>query len=62
MGYIPTITILEEGGYEGDGAQRVYGLPAKWDKSIESGILAGFSKILKMTFILKKFLTQISAL
>ncbi len=48
MGYIPTITILEEGGYEGDGAQRVYGLPAKWDKSIESGILAGFSKILKM--------------
>lgn len=47
MGYIPTVTILEEGRYEGDTAQRVYGLPAKWDKSIESRILDGFSEMLK---------------
>ncbi|WP_080905364.1 neutral/alkaline non-lysosomal ceramidase N-terminal domain-containing protein [Parabacteroides sp. Marseille-P3160] len=39
MGYIPSVVILEEGGYEGDMAQHVYGLPAKWDKQIESLII-----------------------
>ncbi|GGG73870.1 alkaline ceramidase [Parapedobacter pyrenivorans] len=36
MGYIPTARIIDEGGYEGDSAQRAYGLPAKWDPAIES--------------------------
>jgi hypothetical protein len=30
MAYIPSETILKEGGYEGETSQRVYGLPAKW--------------------------------
>lgn len=38
MGYIPSEVILEEGGYEGDTSQRVYGLPSKWSKSVESKI------------------------
>lgn len=39
MTYVPSCTILKEGGYEGDAARMVYGLPAKWDLSIETKIL-----------------------
>ena len=39
MGYIPPVRVLEEGGYEGQTSQQVYGLPSKWDSSIESRIL-----------------------
>lgn len=39
MTYIPSCTILQEGGYEGDVARMVYGLPAKWDVTIETRIL-----------------------
>ncbi|MCX6217858.1 neutral/alkaline non-lysosomal ceramidase N-terminal domain-containing protein [Spirosoma sp.] len=30
MGYIPSVTILREGGYEGASSQMVYGLPSIW--------------------------------
>lgn len=30
MGYIPSATILQEGGYEGASSQMVYGLPSIW--------------------------------
>ena len=33
--YIPSITIIREGGYEGDTSQRVYGMPSKWSEEIE---------------------------
>ncbi len=39
MGYIPSERILEEGGYEGDDSQKVFGLPAKWAPGIEKRIL-----------------------
>ena len=45
MGYIPSEVILDEGGYEGDTAQRVYGLPAKWDKNIETLIISGMKNL-----------------
>lgn len=45
VGYIPSRKVLQEGGYEGDTSQRVYGLPAKWDPSIESLILQGIKEI-----------------
>lgn len=38
MGYIPSSKVLKEGGYEGNTSQMVYGLPAKWDPSIEKDI------------------------
>ena len=38
MGYIPSTKVLQEGGYEGDTSQMVYGLPAKWDPAIEKTI------------------------
>ncbi|GAG78187.1 unnamed protein product, partial [marine sediment metagenome] len=39
MSYIPSTTILEEGGYEGLVAQQVYGLPNTWKPGIESMII-----------------------
>lgn len=39
MAYIPSERILAEGGYEGDDSQKVYGLPAKWQKGIEQKII-----------------------
>ena len=45
MGYVPSETILEEGGYEGDQSQMVYGLPSKWAPGIEKKILDGFRRL-----------------
>ena len=47
MGYIPSEIVLDEGGYEGDIALRVYGLPAKWDRGIESIIINGVRDLLQ---------------
>ncbi|WP_257668303.1 neutral/alkaline non-lysosomal ceramidase N-terminal domain-containing protein [Parapedobacter tibetensis] len=46
MGYIPSATILREGGYEGDTAQKVYGLPAKWGVTIEQLIDEGCDRVI----------------
>jgi hypothetical protein len=45
VSYIPSKKVLEEGRYEGDTAPRVYGLPAKWDPSIETLIIEGIKKM-----------------
>lgn len=45
MAYIPSDKILEEGGYEGDTSQMVYGLPAKWQKGIEKHIIAACTEL-----------------
>jgi hypothetical protein len=39
MAYIPSVTIIEEGGYEGLVSQQVYGLPNTWKPEIESMII-----------------------
>jgi hypothetical protein len=39
MAYIPSATILREGGYEGASSQMVYGLPGTWTSNIEMLIL-----------------------
>lgn len=49
MAYIPSAVIIDEGGYEGDTAQRVYGLPAKWNKRIESLIIDGVKSMAHST-------------
>lgn len=46
VAYIPSATIIDEGGYEGDISQRAYGLPAKWDKQIEPIIINGFKELI----------------
>ncbi|MEZ4900375.1 MAG: neutral/alkaline non-lysosomal ceramidase N-terminal domain-containing protein [Spirosomataceae bacterium] len=40
MGYIPSVTILHEGGYEGASSQMVYGLPSVWATSVPNLIYA----------------------
>lgn len=45
MAYIPSATVIEEGGYEGDTSQHAYGLPGKWDKQIESVILNSLQEL-----------------
>ena len=39
MSYVPSSTVLKEGGYEGEAAHTVYGLPSKWQVGVESRIL-----------------------
>ncbi len=46
VAYIPSAAVIDEGGYEGDTSQRVYGLPAKWDKQIEPIIIEAFKQLL----------------
>jgi neutral ceramidase len=45
MTYIPSETILREGGYEGEVAAVVYGLPSTWASEIETSIVNGISKL-----------------
>lgn len=45
MAYIPTTTILREGGYEGHSSQMVYGLPTTWSADIEAVILYEMVKL-----------------
>jgi len=49
MAYIPTETILKEGGYEGESSQMVYGLPGKWAPGIENIILDEMKKLASKT-------------
>jgi hypothetical protein len=54
MAYIPSETILKEGGYEGESSQRVYGLPAKWNSDIQVKILGEMQKIAGEAGVQKK--------
>ncbi|MDD2475105.1 MAG: hypothetical protein PHI32_04230 [Dysgonamonadaceae bacterium] len=45
MVYISSKLILKKGGYEGNTSQRVYGLPAKLDMTIESLIINGINDL-----------------
>ena len=39
MAYIPSETILKEGGYEGQSSQLIYGMPNSWKPELEAQIL-----------------------
>lgn len=45
MSYIPSSKVWQEGGYEGESAQMVYGLPAKWGPNIETLILEEMKRL-----------------
>ena len=45
MTYIPSETILREGGYEGEVAAIVYGLPSTWASDVETIIITGMTKL-----------------
>lgn len=39
MAYIPSKRVLQEGGYEGETSMIYYGLPTKWDETVEETIV-----------------------
>lgn len=39
MAYIPSLRVLQEGGYEGGGAMVYYGLPAPWSERVEEQVI-----------------------
>lgn len=45
MGYIPSETILKEGGYEGASSQMVYALPSTWVTGLQAQILAEIERL-----------------
>ena len=45
MAYIPSEKVLEEGGYEGETSQIVYGFHSKWKSGIEQAIIDAFIKM-----------------
>lgn len=49
MGYIPSETVLSEGGYEGDFSHMVYGMPGKWSAGIQVKILNEIKKLAEIT-------------
>ena len=51
MGYIPSTTILNEGGYEGATSHIVYGLPATWESNVEILILDKIVNMAKLAGI-----------
>jgi hypothetical protein len=53
MTYIPSATILREGGYEGEAAAIVYGLPATWASDVEIQILNGMVNLAKEAGVTK---------
>lgn len=53
MGYIPSATILKEGGYEGASSQMVYGLPSVWDASVPELIYAEVNRLAEQLSIPK---------
>lgn len=47
MAYIPSLRVLKEGGYEGGGAMKYYGLPSKWSESVEEDVVNAVTKQIK---------------
>ncbi|GAB4045136.1 neutral/alkaline non-lysosomal ceramidase N-terminal domain-containing protein [Spirosoma litoris] len=45
MGYIPSTTILQEGGYEGASSQMVYGLPSIWAPEVPALIYQEINRL-----------------
>lgn len=54
MGYIPSATILKEGGYEGASSQMVYGLPSVWDASVPELIYAEVNRLAEQLGLLRQ--------
>jgi len=49
FGYVPSLRVLEEGGYEGGGAMIYYGKPGPFDRSVEERIHATVRALMEET-------------
>ena len=45
MAYIPSLRVLNEGGYEGETAMIYYGLPTKWSDQVENQIIESVTRL-----------------
>ncbi len=45
MAYIPSLRVLQEGGYEGGGAMLYYGRPAPWSEKVEDQVIGGVRQV-----------------
>lgn len=54
MAYIPSETILQEGGYEGASSQMVYGQPGPWQPVLQEQILKEVEKLAREVSISKR--------
>lgn len=45
MAYIPSLRVLQEGGYEGAGAMVYYGLPTAWSEKVEEHIVSEVKRL-----------------
>ncbi len=49
MAYIPSLRVLQEGGYEGETAMIYYGLPTKWSTGVEDHIVNSVKELAVQT-------------
>jgi neutral ceramidase len=49
FGYVPSLRVLKEGGYEGGGAMMYYGQTGPFDESVEESIFAKIGELMKKT-------------
>ena len=49
MAYIPSVRVLQEGGYEGESAMIYYGLPTKWSAAVEDHIVRSVKELAEET-------------
>ena len=49
MAYIPSLRVLQEGGYEGESAMIYYGLPTKWSPAVEDHIVKSVMELAEET-------------
>jgi hypothetical protein len=47
FGYVPSLRVLKEGGYEGGGAMMYYGQTGPFDDSVEESIFAKIAELMK---------------
>ncbi|HEY8505994.1 MAG TPA: hypothetical protein VIL46_15520, partial [Gemmataceae bacterium] len=47
MAYIGSARVIREGGYEGDTSMVYYGMPGKWDTSVEEKIISKVHELVK---------------
>ena len=47
MAYIPSLRVLKEGGYEGEGAMLYYGRPSRWTDTVEDQIVGAVHEQVK---------------
>ena len=47
MGYIPSLRVLKEGGYEGGGAMIYYVRPGPWSDAVEDTIVHAVERLVR---------------